>query len=418
MVQIIPPQTNLGSQIGQSLGQGLQQGLNQAIQQQYQRGMLQKALGKVRELGNQENADPVALMTSLMEAGAGIPGSERYIGALAPLLLGNLRTKQLYGEGEKASGEESLQPAAAFREASKFVEGEKPAGYLAAPMNPEQMQAYAERYANVMQTPEAYDQGFSQAQRINQERLQSRQALQQAAVAQGITPDEMPRFMQSATEFQELNDLPAIERAAVDKTKQIRNQKEALRNINAPGSYQNLGGIKQHFIPGMTLFKALTSKGKERQEALKGYSSLVKNLVNEGEEPYVRETLAKEIGLSPTEIEELIHPITEGILKNISKLPKGNQMNPKARKESLINFFRNNVGNDTSLLVLRDNLINEKGYDWKEILEAIHNAFPDGNSLTKYQQAEESALAQPPIQSLSQLFSPTPNLRGFLRGQK
>lgn len=87
MVTIIPPRTNVGTQIGQSLGQGLAQSMSQAAQQQYQRGQLQQALNQARSAASQPGAKPVDVLLSLMQAGAGIPGSERYIGQIAPLLL-------------------------------------------------------------------------------------------------------------------------------------------------------------------------------------------------------------------------------------------------------------------------------------------------------------------------------------------
>src|SRR5574337_303121 len=93
MVTIGPPKYNIGTQIGQSLGQGLQSGMQQGIQ----RGLLQQALGKVRGLSQQENIKPLDLMLGLMEAGAGIPGSERYLSTLLPALLAQTRAQNLFG---------------------------------------------------------------------------------------------------------------------------------------------------------------------------------------------------------------------------------------------------------------------------------------------------------------------------------
>lgn len=414
MVQILPQKTNVGTQIGQALGMGLEKGLNQGIQ----RGLTNQGFDQLL----QQVGDDSQLRNTLeiLRQGALNPALDRSTAAVAPLVLNRARTEGLYGgKGQVDETGRPLvkNPAEAGNLASKFVHGDKPAGYLSAPMSPEQMQQYAGEYARALGTPEAFDRGLAQAQNINNNRIQSRETLESNALKQGIRPDELPRFMQFATEFQDLNDIPAITRAATDKMLKLRNDKEALRNANIPGIYQNLGGAKQHFIPGMTLFKAFTSKGEARQKALKGYSEKVKNLVDQGEEVYARQTLG-DLGLSQTEVEELIHPLTPAIENSIGKLPKGNQMNRKARKESLMNFFKNNLSNDTSLLVLRDNLINQKGYDWNEVLDAVNSAFPRAESLNEYQRAELSALAQPPIQSLSQLFGPTPNLRGFLRGQK
>lgn len=423
MVQVIPPKTNVGSQIGQALGRGVEAGANIG----FQRGLLKNALGKVQNISPESS--PLEALTALMEAGAGIPGSERYIASLAPILLGTLRVNQLDkaqnsgAAGQIAPGEGDLHPVAqnpaqATEIATRFVAGDNPAGFLSAPMNPQQLEDFAAEYSRVMNDPAAYQEGLARAQSINANRIQSRGAIEQGALAQGITPQELPRFMQLATKYQGSNDIPRIIRQTTDEMLQVRNQKEALLNINAPGIYQNLGGIKQHVIPGMTLYKALNSRGAARQKALKGYEELVRNLVNQGEEPYVRETLATKIGLSPTEIETLIHPLTPDLNRKIGGLPKGKGGNAQTRVNNLTEFFRDNVGNNTSLLVLRDNLINEKGYDWQEVLQAIKTAFPNGQNLNHYQNSEMSFLAQPPIQSLSQLFGPTPNVAGYLRGQK
>lgn len=118
MVQILPPKTNLGSQIGQTLGQGLQQGMNQG----FQRGLLQQSLGKARDLSQQKGTSPLQLALGLMEAGAGIPGSERYLATLLPLLLQQGASGFLPNLGEQGSqtntqilpqGAQSVEPGAA-----------------------------------------------------------------------------------------------------------------------------------------------------------------------------------------------------------------------------------------------------------------------------------------------------------------
>lgn len=93
MVQIIPPKTNIGTQIGQSLGQGLQSG----FQQGFQRGLLQDALKKIEGLGNRpegQEVTPFELASTLMSATAGLPGAERYVGQLFPLLLQQLQNQK------------------------------------------------------------------------------------------------------------------------------------------------------------------------------------------------------------------------------------------------------------------------------------------------------------------------------------
>lgn len=418
MVQILPPKTNVGTQIGQSLGQGLQQGMNLG----FQRGLLQQALGKVKDIANpapigtDQNGNPIypkvnplEALTALMEAGAGIPGSERYIGTLAPLLLGQLRTQQLYGE-EAREGKPPLAPAEAAQEAQKYIQGPQPSGFLSAPMNPDEMQQYATRYAQVIGDPNAFDKGLQQAAQLNASRQQSRQYFEDAARGMGITEVELPRYLQLATRFQNLKDPAAINRATFNKFQEIKNSKKALRNLTVPGIGTKL------FMEG-GLIGALASGGETRQKYLKKYDDLVARLVNEGEEPYVREQLGK-VGLSPTEIEERIHPLTPEMNKKISSLPSGNKMNAKAREDALVNFFRNNVSNNISLSVLRHYLWKDKKYNWEEIANAINLAFPEGENLTQNQIAELPTVNTPPKQSLIELFGPGGDIAGFFRGQR
>lgn len=411
MVTIGPQKYNVGTQIGQSLGQGLQQGMNQG----FQRGMLQKALGKVREAsepkvgpnGEKIASDPIDMMLAVMEAGAGIPGSERYLSTLLPALLARTRTKNLYGEGE---GQAAATPAQASKEASRFIQGEEAGGFLAPPMNPEQMQEYAAQYANVLGTPEAFDTGLAQAAQLNAAREQSRGNFENIALGMGITAQELPRFMQTLTQFQHEKNPTDIVRAGFNKFQEIKNNKEALRNLSVPGigrtAIQATGGL---------LGKLLTGK-EDRQGYLKRYDSLVKKLVNDGEEAYVRSELAN-LGLSQTEVEERIHPLTPQTEKAISALPPGDKMNPQTRQKALVNFFRNNVNNDTSLSVLRRYLVKDKNYDWREVADAVNQAFPDGKSLTGYQSAEMAELSKAPKDSLIDIFRGTGNALDFLRGK-
>lgn len=86
MVTILPPGYSLGGQLGQALGQGLQQGVQQAGQIQYQRNLLQNALNKARGVIDDPKTSLTNKYLALMEAGAGIPGSEKYLGPLFEIL--------------------------------------------------------------------------------------------------------------------------------------------------------------------------------------------------------------------------------------------------------------------------------------------------------------------------------------------
>lgn len=90
MVQVLPSKTNAGSQIGAGLGQGLAQGLAQGGEIGMQRGMLQAGLDQFRNM-DRANTTPFDLAANLIQATAGVPGAERYVGQLFPLLMSQLQ---------------------------------------------------------------------------------------------------------------------------------------------------------------------------------------------------------------------------------------------------------------------------------------------------------------------------------------
>jgi len=109
MVQILPPKTNLGTNIGQAMGAGLERGMQQSLQ----RNQLQNALSQAREAARAPGATPLDALYGLVQATAGIPGSERYVGQLAPLLM-----KQAEAEASQRvryPGEEGLNNGSTFQ---------------------------------------------------------------------------------------------------------------------------------------------------------------------------------------------------------------------------------------------------------------------------------------------------------------
>lgn len=86
MVQILPPETNLGAQLGQSLGQGLQTGLTQSLQQQYQRGQLQQALSGLENIDTSKMTQP-QLVSAYSKALLGFPGGDLALAKILPVAL-------------------------------------------------------------------------------------------------------------------------------------------------------------------------------------------------------------------------------------------------------------------------------------------------------------------------------------------
>ena len=90
-------------------------------------------------------------------------------------------------------------------------------------------------------------------------------------------------------------------------------------------------------------------------------------------------------------------------------------------KEGLVDFLKENVTSDTTLLGIRDKLWNEKDYDWRQIASAMQEAQTGKNALklSPDQRAEVTQIqTQAPNQSLSDVFSEWGRWMDYLRGQK
>ena len=85
------PRPTEASILGGALGQGIARNFPQP-EQMVQRRMLQEAFDKAKTSATQKDASPLDLAFDFLQATAGIKGSERYIGAVLPLLLEKARS--------------------------------------------------------------------------------------------------------------------------------------------------------------------------------------------------------------------------------------------------------------------------------------------------------------------------------------
>jgi len=85
MTTILPSARSPWHVIDQAIGQQISQNLPGAVQQGYNRGQLQNSLAKIGELAK-SGGSPLDVTLAAMQAGAGIPGSEKYLGQIIPML--------------------------------------------------------------------------------------------------------------------------------------------------------------------------------------------------------------------------------------------------------------------------------------------------------------------------------------------
>lgn len=454
MVSIIPAERTPWDVLGRDVGSALQQVLPGAVQQGYQRQTGLNALDQAQKEIASAQGDPYKIAMAFARAGAQNPDLARSLGPLAQTAMSQAAVNRAFPQGPGGQGapaSPTAAPQAPTGGQSLSFGGAPPPGMPQAPsgaveavtpqaapstwatpspfniFTPGDIEAESKRYAQAVQDPNAFATRQAMLQNQNQEATQQRQNLEQMALNADIPASELPRFMLVGSKFDTRN--PA---EWAQKTKQ------AYKLVKS-----NDDKIEKTFIPGI----GSGLLGKDRPSALKRLEKTVQDQVELGLEGDVREKLAKEY-LSPTEIESLIHPIQAKTEKAIQKFPQGDfkigkpspydiwgypeqpkvsyeemlEKNPEKlqkQQNELSNFFLKNIDPNTSLLVMREKLWKDKGYDWRQIGPAIREAISKGLKLSQSQSTEMSDIeTQPPLQSLPDIFQDWDRVVKYLRGNK
>lgn len=425
MVQVLPQKTSIGAEVGGALGQGLAQGGDIA----FQRGILQQGLTKATEAFKDPNASNIDKSIAFINALAGIPGSEKYAAPVLQMLLGQAQTGNIFGQGNQpgaavgqgmaggAPGQNNPSGGPQDLSVGQTPPGPQQAGGFLPPlMTPEQKDAFARNYATQLGNPAAYQEGLKTAVERDNLALAQREIIRARANEIGVSAQELPEFMQLAQRYGHLKNPEEILTSAKRDFEKYRNLKTTLDKALYPGFTKEAA---RKGIAGAGLIGSMLAGGPTREDALKRLDPVVKDLVDLGFEPQVRQKLAQE-SLSPTEVEERIHPLTKQAESSLKTFPEAKGLSVERREKDLSDFFSKNVTPDTSLLVLRHKLWNDKGYDWQEIGPSIRRAeMEKGLRLTPAQRTEMSELeTQPPRQSLIDVFSDWGRWIDYIRGNK
>lgn len=400
MVQILPSRTDIGSNIGAGLGQGLGQGVAQGSQIGFQRNLIQNAMQGLENLP--KGTTPAQLASKLIQATAGIPGAERYVGQIFPLLLNQMRSQAAFGE----PGQPTEQPQGGVEQGQPGQpSGTQPGGILGSVISQQDIDREANRYA---QTTGTGIEGYNQMQQnlMNRNVIAEQQRTQAEAKAKqlGVPDEEINQFMLMGQKHQNAKTFDQWARATEKDYIAYKNLTKSLDAFSYPGFVRGKYG---------------------RQERLERLDNTVERLVGMGFEREVRAKLHDK-GLSPTEIEERIHPLSEKATKQLSSIPDRSLVNlPNAKRDidnegRVKDFLKDNINDKTSLLVLRDKLWH-KGYDWQDIAKYMNEIVqaPNGPKLTVDQQNELGiAENEAPRQSLGFIFNDWGNFIDAFKGQR
>jgi hypothetical protein len=399
MVQILPPRTDVGSAIGAGLGQGLGQGIARGSEIGFQRNLVQQSLKGLENLPPDTNAAQLA--SHLIQATAGIPGAERYVGQLFPLLLNQIRGQQTQGG---LPGSFQGQAQGQVGQQGQF---QPTGGYLNPPRNENERLQFAQNYS--LGDPTKLKEGLDIANSLSEGSERNLIDFSNRLDQIGVRPEEKPYAMQIAQASKETNPEKLI-----TETSRGLEEIRALDNVLTPGFLR--GFVKNTGVFG--LVPSLLAGGEKREDALRRLKPVADKMIQNGREPILRDKLAKE-GLSRTEIEDLIHPLSSSTSKNIDSLQPPSKKNPENNPQLIADFLKKNVDKNTSLLVLRHKLWQDKGYDWKDIAQGLQIAIDQGLPLTKSQGTELTEFtSQPPRESLTEIFSDFGRFIDYFKGVK
>jgi len=437
MVQILPPKTDVGSAIGSGLGQGLGQGIARGSEIGFQRNLLQNALGEAGKIAQNPNTTPLDRNLALINAFAGIPGSERWLDKILPQLNQMAAFQQPQGQlggiNIPSSGMQSSGEAQEGMQSPKIIGGQ------AVPQ--------ATESAFPSEEVDLYEPYLGKG--VKKYSPQEIQSIEYQDLSRGLQNSPRAEFMrkQNAEIEQTVNTIS-------DRQKKFAEYYNALHPNADPDDQR----VAQKFYRTKEALQAPTNEEKARvvDNFLDRFKALKTNIANQAprdivdmtrgdQEKYLKEQvdwllkegqrdLAKEILTGPlafgdSESERIIKSPTqaqENLLTNSPKLPalaidvpvygknaKYFQTKNEERTKALDKYenriqeaVKPGTAKDpgTSLLVLRD-LAMQTGMTWYEFSDRIHKLKSEGKiKLDPYQTQELSKLTSPPFSGLLDMF--------------
>ena len=419
MTTILPQARSPWQVIDSAIGNQISQNLPGAVQQGYNRGQGLSAIDQLQNDLAHSGGDISKMLPALARAYTLNPNLER--SGIGQSALGFAKAGSLYG-----------QPSGQGLPSQQIPQENQPRPTAYNIDTPAAMDAQARRDAQVTGNPAQYQTTMNNLQTKNAISTDYKNNLQNMATREGISPQELPDFMEVGEKFSTQN-----------PDEWLKNTRAAYAPIKS-----SFDKLEKYFIPG--LGSGLI--GRDRDKFLNRMTDDVQDLVKMGREDQVRKYLASQ-WMSPTEIAEQIHPLDKRQEASLSRLPKGifpaqkkatygdvadifrgkmkqnpfisyeqaKEKDPKGMQvmqDRLADFFLNTVKDDTSLLTLANKIWEDKDYNWNQIAPALKQAREEGLKLNDRQNAEVPDLAQPPIQSLPNIFEDWWRSVQFFRGAK
>jgi hypothetical protein len=458
--QRVESQRQLFSGLSQSLEDARQMALEQ---QQYQRnrGRLQQALGQVSDLAKQK-ATPLQTSLAFLNATAGIPGSERYVGQVLPLILqqaqaeasqkgfselGGAPPQRVPAQGQAAQVARNAPPSLVTRsqpqnqtnnffptnlgpnEAPGNLPQAATEGLVRPVLNPQQMMQEAQKLFQAQKEfgltfPQAYEtvKGLNEDnRRFNESVEEERRARVSAQEEYGNRAvEKLEKVYPEATDeqraiFKKLGEKAASEgqsQAEIDRylAKEATKFKNTISNVQQSISAPRvLNEIQRKFL----------GTGRSFEQAAKDMQVKIKPLLELGLYDTAR-NLLNDLGYYPEERESIINPLSTqanalinaapGVKKEIIVPPgKFDNFEQKLAPEQIASL-KQNLGEilqkdpNASLVLLRK-AFEDKGYDWASFKDAMNELVQSQEiNLTDDQFNQLPYLDSPPLNKLESVL--------------
>lgn len=450
MVSILPSERGPLDVLGKGIGNALQGVFPGAVQQGLNRGQLQQSLGNIAKIAQDPNASPLDTLLAVMQAGAGIPGSERYLATLGPELVKFAQAKRSQGiplPGEQSRMHEAPEQMARQQQQQLpgFLGQEQPqkaqffptnVGPQGGPGNLPQAATAGEKRsipnrsemidkardlahksteAGIPLTvPQALDQVKQQVEEdknynnlIEQERKE--RVVSQKEYGQRAA-EQLKKLYPEATDEQEAvfakkgEEIASGGKSEADINRAIAKEatkfKNAIANVEKDLSAPRLYNAPTRLFSGN--YKNLEKSGEDIRKHLEP-------LLNLGLYDTSRKLLQKK-GYGPEETDFIINPLNERSKSLVAPIPRqrgeafGKAATPKEINDVKDILMQMKEAENNFSLVLARKAFEDKGYDWRSFKDAFNEAQKEGLKLTDDQGNQQGLLDHPPLNVLDKIL--------------
>lgn len=456
MVSVLPTKRSPFQLIGQAMTD-LGKNTPELLERRYQRGQLQNSLDEIKNLSQQPGTKPLDLILSAMKAGAGIPGSERYLGQLIPELAkfaqaGASQNVPLPGENRNR---EPMQPTQSAQQLPNFLnQSEQPSQFFPTNLGPQGGPGNLPRPATTgeirpipnrseqismakqlseestaagipLTVPQALEQVKQQIEddKINNELVEKerqQRVTSQKEYGQRAAEELLKQYPEATSEQQAIFQKYGEQEAAKGKSESDINRSIAKKAEQFKNSIANVK--KSLSAPRLQnkLQRAFEGTYRDIEQASADLRSHLKPILDLGLYDTARNLLT-DLGYYPEERESIINPLSEHEKIVLNKVPEAVRKEKTVYGAPMTLYPRYDYAPDqldnikqglkdlkqvdpNFSVVLARKAFEDKKYDWQMFKDAFNQLEEEGFELTDDQKIQKKLLDTAPLNDLQKFL--------------